>query len=238
MKRIGFIGAYDKTDFVLYIAKILVELGKRVLFVDATITQKARYIVPNIQNTKAYITEFEGIDVVVGMKNYDEIKMYLNVPQNSELPYDVVLIDTNSAGGAYSYRIDLCEKIYFATSMDIYSIRKGVETLSVFKTPLEVTKMLFSNKGRADEINYINYLSNGSNIIWSKADNGREDIVYFPFNTEDQTIIFTNQRVSKIKLKGLSNQFKEALMYTVNQITDEDSYRDLVRVFKKVERGV
>ena len=51
-------------------------------------------------------------------------------------------------------------------------------------------------------------------------------------------IIFTNQRVAKIKLKGLSNQFKEGLMYAVNQITDEDSYKDLVRVFRKVERGV
>ena len=238
MKKIGFIGAYDKTDFILYIAKILVELGKRVLLIDATITQKARYIVPNIQNSKAYLTEFEGIDVAVGMKSYDEIKAFLRVPPNAELPYDVVLIDTNSAGGVLSFRINECTNIYFATSMDMYSIKKGVESLSVLKTQLEVTKILFSNKAKPDEIQYINYLSEGSNIVWKKDDNGKEDIVYFPYDTNDQMIIFTNQRVSKIKLKGLSNQFKEGLMYTVNQITDEDSYKDLVRVFRKVERGV
>ena len=45
MKKIGFIGAYDKIDLIIYIAKILTTLGKKVLVVDATINQKARYVV-------------------------------------------------------------------------------------------------------------------------------------------------------------------------------------------------
>ena len=31
MKKIGFIGAYDKTDLIIYIAKILTTLKKKVL---------------------------------------------------------------------------------------------------------------------------------------------------------------------------------------------------------------
>lgn len=65
MKKIGFIGGFEKTDLVLYVAKILVETGNRVLVVDATIVQKARYIVPCISPTVNYITEYEGIDVAV-----------------------------------------------------------------------------------------------------------------------------------------------------------------------------
>ena len=42
MKKIAFIGSYDKTDFLLYIAKIMTVLGKKVLLVDATIEQKAK----------------------------------------------------------------------------------------------------------------------------------------------------------------------------------------------------
>ena len=45
MKKIAFIGSYDKTDFLLYVAKILTRMGKKVLIVDATITQKAKYVV-------------------------------------------------------------------------------------------------------------------------------------------------------------------------------------------------
>lgn len=129
MKKIGFIGAFDKTDFILYVAKLLVEIGQRVLFVDATVTQKAKYIVPNIQTTKAYITEFEGIDVAVGLKSFEEIKMYLKLSEREELPYDIVLVDTSSAGGVLSYRLQEAEKLYFTTSPDLYSIRKGIESL-------------------------------------------------------------------------------------------------------------
>ena len=40
MKKIAFIGAYDKTDFLLYVAKIMTVLGKKVLIIDSTIMQK------------------------------------------------------------------------------------------------------------------------------------------------------------------------------------------------------
>ena len=65
MRKVGFIGAFEKTDLILYVAKILVETGKKVLVVDTTITQRARYIVPYITPSIYYITEYEGIDVAV-----------------------------------------------------------------------------------------------------------------------------------------------------------------------------
>ena len=66
MKKIGFIGAFEKTDLLVYVARILVELQKKVLIVDSTILGRARYIVPSISPSKYYVTEYEGIDVAVG----------------------------------------------------------------------------------------------------------------------------------------------------------------------------
>ena len=37
MKTIGFIGAYDKTDLLMYIAKIFVSMDKKVLIIDTII---------------------------------------------------------------------------------------------------------------------------------------------------------------------------------------------------------
>lgn len=34
MKKIGFIGAFDKTDLIIYIARVLVEMGNKVLIID------------------------------------------------------------------------------------------------------------------------------------------------------------------------------------------------------------
>ena len=232
MKKVGFIGALDKTDFILYIAKILVEMGEKVLLIDATITQKARYIVPNIQTSKEYITEFEGIDVAVGMKNEDEIKNYLSVPPAMDLPYDTVLIDTNSAGGVMSYRINECDKIFFATSMDMYSVKKGIESLSVVKQEVEVTKILFSKGMNKAEDDYIKFLSSGSNIVWTN------ETIYLPFELGDQTTIFKNQRVSKIRLRGLTTPYKEGLMYAANKIAGDENYMKLRRVFRRIEKSV
>lgn len=65
MKTVGFIGGYDKIDFLLYVARILTLANKKVILIDATEIQKTKYIVPTISPTKSYVTEFEGFDVAV-----------------------------------------------------------------------------------------------------------------------------------------------------------------------------
>lgn len=65
MKTVGFIGGYDKLDFLLYVAKILTLAQKRVILIDTTIMQKSKYVVPTISPTQSYVTEFEGFDVAV-----------------------------------------------------------------------------------------------------------------------------------------------------------------------------
>ena len=92
MKKIGFIGAYDKTDLIIYIAKILTVLNQKVLVVDATTNQKARYVVPVINPTTAYVTEYEDIDIAVGFSNINNIKRYLGISDDQEMEYNFILI--------------------------------------------------------------------------------------------------------------------------------------------------
>lgn len=233
MKKIGFIGAFDKTDFILYIAKILVEMGKRVLVVDATVTQKARYIVPNIQSARAYVTNFEGIDIAVGLRNFEEIKAFLGIPPTQDIGYDIALVDTSSAGGVMSFDIKTSDLIYFATSLDMYSIRRGIESLAGLSEKVNATKILFTKESTKEENDYLNYLTLGSNINWNE-----EVIIYMPFESGDQTTIYKNQRVAKIKLRPLSTQYKEGLIYIANQILGNNDYQNIRKVFKKIEKGV
>ena len=51
MNKIAFIGSYDKADVILYVAKIMSTLGKKVLVIDSTALQKTKYIVPSINVT-------------------------------------------------------------------------------------------------------------------------------------------------------------------------------------------
>ncbi len=62
--------------------------------------------------------------------------------------------------------------------------------------------------------------------------------IYFPFEMGDQTTIAENQRVSKIKLKKLTQSYKEGLMYIIEQIMEDNEIGNLRKVFRQLERGV
>ena len=232
MKRIGFIGGYDKTDLIIYIAKILTTLGKKVLVIDATINQKARYVVPVINPTLMYVTEYEEIDIAVGFKKEEEIKKYLGISEGQEMEYDIVLVDTDSGNGIEEFNLEEAQKNYFVTSFDAYSLKKGLEALVGLKNAMSLTKVLFSKEMLKEEDDYLNFLSLGYKIIWN------EYRIYFPIENGDLSVIYENQRVAKIKFKKLSEQYKEALIYIVEQILDQDEYATMKKIFKQLEKGV
>ena len=63
MKIVGFLGGYDKLDFLLHVSRIMTLNEKKVILIDATTMQKAKYVVPAISPTQSYVTHFEDFDV-------------------------------------------------------------------------------------------------------------------------------------------------------------------------------
>lgn len=232
MRKIGFIGCYDKTDLIIYIAKILVATGKKVLVIDSTSTQKAKYVVPVIRPTTSYVTEFESIDVAVGFEDYNQIKSYLGMPIHAELNYDIALVDADSYDGITEFELLDADINYYVTSFDAYSLKKGLEILSGLTQVVKLTKILFSKDATKEEDDYLNYLSLGYKIEWG------EEKIYFPYELGDNSVIAENQRVSKIRYKKLSEQYKEALIYIAQKILGESEYIAVKKLFKQLEKGV
>ena len=194
MKKIGFIGAYDKTDMILNLSKLLTAMGKNILMIDSTLNQKARYIVPAIDPTISYITSFEDIDVAVGFNNLSDIQNYIGI--SGQLPYDIILIDADTIERIEDFELDKADINYFVTSF-----------------PLNLTKILYSKDMLKEEDDYLNFLSLGYKLIWN-------DIrIYFPIENGDMSVIAENQRVQKIKFKRLSVQYKDSLIFIVSIFT-------------------
>ena len=231
MRKIGFIGAYDKTDLILYLARILSASGKKILFIDSTITQKAKYVVPEISPVKSYVTNFENIDVAVGFEDYFGIKEYLGMPSHADLGYDYAFLDIDDAQKLERFQIDPNDVNYFVTSFDLYSLKRGLEVLSNLKDKLKLTKVLFTREALQEEDDYLNFLSMGYKIEWS------DDIVYFPLEVGDQSVTIENQRVSRIKYKKLSLQYRDNLLYMLEQIVGDKEYSTVKKVYKQLERG-
>lgn len=232
MKKIGFIGTYDKTDLILYISKILTMLKKKVLVIDNTLAQKARYIVPAINPTKEYITDFEDIDIAVGFSKIEDIKKYLAISNAQELDYDYIMIDVDNIQGFEAFELKNANKNYFITSFDNYSLKKGLEILSELKEVLSLKKVLFTSQILKEEDDYLNYLSLGYKIIWD------DERIYFPIENGDLNVIYENQRVSKIKFKKLSAQYKDGMSSIAEEIVGEKSSSTIRRVIKIIEKGV
>ena len=224
---------YDKTDLILNIAKILTTMHKKVIVVDSTITQKAKYVVPVINPTVTYITDFEDIDVAVGFKNENEIKNYLGISETEPLPYDIMLVDVDNEQGLSEFKLMSNEiKNYFVTAFDLYSLKRGLEILSTVKTPMALTKILFAKEILKEEDDYLNFLSLGYKIMWN------EYRIYFPIENGDWSVLAENQRVAKIKLKKLSTQYKDSLIYIVSEILNDTSENQIRKAVKTIERGV
>lgn len=226
MEKIAFIGGYDKTDMLLYIAKILTVLKNRVLIIDSTILQKSRYIVPVMAPTQKYITTYEDIDVAVGFKGFDDIKTYLGV---QELEYEYVLLDIDSSIYYELYQVEPYDKHFFVTSFDLYNLRKGLSVFTKLKTQVNVTKVLFTKDMLQEEDDYLNFLSKNLKVVWNS------DIVFFPFETSDLNAIYTNQRQVKIGFTGLSSSYMDSIMFLAEEISgkSQGEIKKAVKIIKE-----
>lgn len=228
MKVIGFIGAYDKTDLILSIAKVLTVMNNKVLVIDSTINQKARYVVPAIDPTVSYITTFEDIDVAVGFTDLKNIKRYLST---ENVDYDILLVDADTTDRVSTFNLTEAYLNYFVTSFDVYSLKKGLEILSNLQVPINLTKVLYSKDMSKEEDDYLNFLSKEYKINWENA------IMYFPIENGDLSVMSENERIEKIKFKKMSIQFKDTLNYMVQQILGEKDDTNVRKAMKLIERG-
>ena len=230
MKNICFIGAFDKLDLILYIAKILTVLGKKIIVIDATYHQKAKYIVPTINPTKVYITRFEEIDIGVGFESYEELARYVEEIEQQKNQYDYALINIEKPEVFKNFNNEETIKNYFVTSFELYSIKKGLETIKQVDRPIKITKVLFSREINIEDEYYLDYLALGHKIIWD------ENKLNFPYNTEDLENMIENQKVCRIRLKGLSQSYKESLEYMMMDIIPDCNITNIRRIIKNLER--
>ena len=230
MKNICFIGAFDKLDLIMYLSKILRKNGKRVLIIDATELQKARYIVPTINPTKSYITRFEDIDIAIGFESYEEIERYIGFTENQKIKYDYALVNVDRAEVFNNFNNENTLKNYFVTSLELYSIRKGLETIKQIEKPVKITKVIFSREMSREDNYYVEYLALGYKVIWE------EHNMHFPYETQDIEVMIENQKTSKIKTKGLSQLYKDALEYLIMDMIPNMNILNLRRIMKNIEK--
>lgn len=229
MKKIAFIGGYDKTDLILYMAKILRVMDKKILFIDTSLTAKTQYIVPTITPTKKYVTTYDGIDVAIGFESLKDFKEYQSIEGPLDKEYEYILLDIDSEEAYLNFEMNKNDVHLFVTSFDVYSVQKGVNVLKAFKEITNVIKVIFTKNSESEEEEYLDFISLNYKVKWDQS------VVFFPFETDDLYAIYQNQRYSRIKFLNLSVDYQESLIYLMELVTGY-SQGDIKRSIKKIDR--
>lgn len=225
MEQIGFIGANDKKDLLLNVAKIISKLNKSVLIVDATLMQRLRYVVPKVSSTPTYVSEYDGVDVAVGFLNLMQISNYLSTPS---LNYDYIIIDTDNPQTFNSFMIPNSKITFFSTSYDEFELQKSLEILSTLRAEINLTKLIISSDINNKHDEYLNHLLENYPVSWSS------ERVEFPDTDSDRNATLANQLIKQISVKNYSSIYKDSLEYLVSLILEGIvAQNDIKRIIRK-----
>ncbi len=227
MKKLVFIGGYDKADIVIYVAKILSMIPKKVLVIDTTLIQKTRYIIPTMTPTAKYVTTYDGIDVAIGFNDMKDLGDYLGIA-NFEY-YDFIIYDIDNPVYYDSFGLGPEDEHCFLTTFDVYSVQKGLDVLRNIKQLTPVLKAIITRDPDSEESEYLDFTTFNLKIKW------KENIVYMPFETEDLYEIYQNQRYSRVKFTGLSMEYMDSLSFLVENISGS-SRGEVRKAIKLIER--
>lgn len=242
MKCVGFIGKTNKIEIVLYVAKIINTYGKKVIVVDATSAQKARYTVPTIMGTDTqpqYVVQHDSVDIAIGFSNMLELKKYLLSKGEDFNEYDYVLVDTDIEEMIEEYDLKSANNLFFVSSYDKYDAKKGVELLRFAcaamrranpEGALSIEKILYYSEVNSADSKYIDSLSENLPIEW-------QGTINYPYDQGDLSVNIQNQYSSKLDLRYLSKQYKDALINTTRVIIGASEATSLKKVIKNIERN-
>ncbi|MBD7970295.1 hypothetical protein [Paenibacillus gallinarum] len=221
MKKAYFIGDYEKSDLLFYLAKVL-SITRRVLLVDATKNQNYQYLVPRIDNEPGIVT-YDGFDVFTGSE--DELK-------NQRLGvYDQVIYDIDDAERLPPYRST--HRFFFVTSMDKTSIIRGEHLIQAFTKHLPTPDALLFYKLLIEDARlpgeaYINEIFTAYPITW-------EETLYYSPDDRDHTQKIHNQYSGKLHMKRLSSDMRNVIIDLVS-LVDNATAKSAAQLYKQAER--
>ena len=227
MKKILFVGTYDKTDFLLSLSKLLAYADQRVLLIDATRDRLYEYVVPIVLEGQRTIEEFEGFELARGYRALHEL-----LPDLAEtMEYDFLLIDSDDVTTVAEW--GAVEREVLVTSFDLYCTRKNVNLIERYFREREEHRFFLKLVYHTDSViddSYIEHTLTYLPIMWV------DPPIQLPFDEFDLATKIENQHFGRVQMKRLSKAMRNALIQLVERLTDWEA-RDIKAAYKRAERA-
>ena len=91
-----------------------------------------------------------------------------------------------------------------------------------------MTRIFYTRYMLKEEEEYFNFLVLGSKAIWN------EEKIYFTLENGDWPEIMENQRLNKIKLRNLSNEYRNNNEFLAKDIDEKIDKREIRNIIKSL----
>lgn len=213
---IAFIGC-DKYELILYLARILYHLGKKVLMVDYSENEALYQCIPvplTLQESNNYI-DYRGIEFVKGHK----------IKTHDFSDYDVVLMDLG-----FFIDVELlnaCTKICYVTDMQLHHINN----IKKLEGKCDVQKCLVIKDAFSCKITPEYIMNQVGQDLEKKC------IYQFFQDPYDYMYKINSQYNDKFIFPKLSKEVQSFLKDMIMQLDDTLSEKQYSLAYKKAERG-
>ena len=232
MQSIGMYGYVDKYDFVIATAKTLEIMGRSVLVIDATSDEKYKYIIPSIDKSQSYLTQYADIDFAIGFNSYEELMNYLNEKGIDIQRYSYVLLDVENYEGYRKFRNFEVNKSYMFIDTNVVSVARNEELIRVMRAENPEKELVFS------KILYRAYMSRAANNyveekIGNYAVRWTDEIYEISMDEQDVMVNIDSQYSGLIDIKKHTKTYVLYLCEYISRMLGDVSAREVLKEIKR-----
>ncbi|CAM2783559.1 hypothetical protein PASE110613_00655 [Paenibacillus sediminis] len=244
MKRWLFAGICDKSDFILYVSKILASAGHKVLVVDATARQKYIYSIGSVDSYMS-ITQFSGFDVAISFQSNTHLEQYLSEEEAGIEQYDYVLYDIDIVSFCSEVCWQEAEGRIWLTTFERYCVEKSAawfeQLLSEYSGLQSLSPALKFNQVYLNTVDWHfeeTYIHSFVEHLPFEWDTDAEQVV-IPWDEMNYAIKLENEYNRTLRMKQLSHSYLRGLSALIChlsniQVTD---IKRAIKVSKRAGRG-
>ena len=232
MQSIGMYGYVDKYDFVIATAKTLEIMGRSVLVIDATSDEKYKYIIPSIDKSQSYLTQYADIDFAIGFNSYEELMNYLNEKGIDIQRYSYVLIDVENYEGYRKFKNLEINKAYMFIDTNVVSVARNEELIRVMRAENPEKELVFS------KILYRAYMSRAANNyleekIGNYAVRWTDEIYEISMDEQDVMVNIDSQYSGLIDIKKHTKTYVMYLCEYISRMLGDVTAKEVLKEIKR-----
>lgn len=232
MQVIGMYGYVAKYNFVIAVARTLNIMNRSVLVIDATADRKYKYIVPSIDNSDRYVTQYGEIDFAIGFESYENLEEYIKEKNIDINLYSYVLVDIDNAQMYEKFKSLEVNKSYLYIDTDLVSVGKNEELVKKIREnniegEINFAKILYRAYMSRAATTYLEDKIENYGVKWS------DEVYDISVDEQDTMVNIDSQFSGLVDVRKHTKTYLYYMCEIVSKILGDESSKEILKQIKR-----